>query len=192
MSARHPAPALFLDRDGVIVENRASYIRSWADVAIYPQALAALARIRHTPYRIVIVTNQSAVGRGIISLAAAEAIGARLLEVIRRAGGRIDEVLMCPHAPEDACDCRKPLPGLLLQAAARHPIDLARSIMIGDALTDVAAGQNAGLADTILLHTGRGLAQAARAEAAALRPFAQFADLAAALAARQALLLPPG
>jgi histidinol-phosphate phosphatase family protein len=67
-------PALFLDRDGVINENRANYVRSWADVALYPQALRALALVRDLPYKIIVVTNQSAVGRGIISLAEAEAI----------------------------------------------------------------------------------------------------------------------
>lgn len=183
-------PALFLDRDGVMIENRANYVRSWEDVEIYPQALQALAAIHQTPFKIIVVTNQSAVGRGLISLATAEDINEQLLAIIRAAGGRIDDVLMCPHAPAADCDCRKPRPGLLRQAAARHRLDLPRSILIGDALTDLAAGQNAGLADTILLLTGRGQAQAARPEARDHQPFTQFPDLAAALAARRARLLP--
>ena len=75
-------PALFIDRDGVIIENRASYVRSWDDVEIYPQALEALARIRSSQYKIVIVTNQSAVGRGIISRNTADSINEKLVEEI--------------------------------------------------------------------------------------------------------------
>lgn len=153
-------PALFLDRDGVIIENRANYVRSWADVEIYPQAMAALARIRATPYKIVVVTNQSAVGRGLVSLAEVEEINRRLWRVVAEENGRLDAIYTCPHAPEADCVCRKPRPGLLLQAAADHNLDLSRSIMIGDALTDMQAGQAAGCAQLILLRTGRGLAQA--------------------------------
>ena len=149
-------PALFLDRDGVIIENCSNYVRSWADVELFPQALAALAAWRDSPYRIILVTNQSAVGRGHISRATAEAINDQLLDVIRDAGGRVDAVFMCPHGPDDGCDCRKPRPGLLLQAAAALDIDLSRSVMIGDALSDVAAGRAAGVSQAILLRTGRG------------------------------------
>ena len=83
-------PALFLDRDGVFIENRANYVRSWEDVEFFPQALAALARIREIPHKIVVVTNQSAVGRGIISLETAAALNERILQVVREANGRID------------------------------------------------------------------------------------------------------
>ncbi len=152
-------PALFLDRDGVINENRANYVRSWADVELYPQALRALALVRDLPYKIIVVTNQSAVGRGIISLAQAEAINAEIVTAVAQQGGRIDAAYLCPHAPDDNCDCRKPRPGLLLRAAREHGIDIGRSLMIGDALTDLAAGQAAGVAQTILLRTGRGEAQ---------------------------------
>jgi D-glycero-D-manno-heptose 1,7-bisphosphate phosphatase len=153
-------PAIFLDRDGVIIENRANYVRCWADVEIYPQALQALAAMRTTPYKIILVTNQSVVGRGHITLAEAQAINDRLWHEIERENGRLDAVYMCPHAPEDNCTCRKPRPGLLLQAAADLHLDFSQSIMIGDALTDLQAGQAAGCAQTILLRTGRGQAQA--------------------------------
>jgi len=176
-------PALFLDRDGVIIENRANYVRSWDDVEIYPQALAVLARIRAIPYRIIVVTNQSAVGRGIISYSVAASINERLVEEIERANGRIDAVFMCPHAPEEACVCRKPEPGLLLQAAQALSIDLERSIMIGDALTDLEAGQAAGVGSLALVTTGRGAAQAQLPEMERLNQVAIFDTLADALAA---------
>jgi D-glycero-D-manno-heptose 1,7-bisphosphate phosphatase len=153
-------PAVFLDRDGVIIENRADYVRSWDDVEIYPQALEALAQIRDSPYKIILVTNQSAVGRGIIPLSTADAINKKLVQEIEQANGRIDAVFMCPHAPDVGCNCRKPQPGLLLQAAAMLPLDLSGSIMIGDALTDLEAGRAAGVGRLALVRTGRGAAQA--------------------------------
>jgi D-glycero-D-manno-heptose 1,7-bisphosphate phosphatase len=153
-------PAIFLDRDGVIIENCPNYVRSWADVVIYPQALAALAKLSKLPYKIVIVTNQSAVGRGLISLSSARAINDRLIEEISQHGGRIDGVFMCPHAPDDGCDCRKPLPGLLLQAQQALSLDLSRSLMVGDALTDLLAAQAASVGRAALVRTGRGAAQA--------------------------------
>lgn len=174
-------PALFLDRDGVIVENRADYIRTWDDIEIYPQAIAALAQIRDSGYKIIIVTNQSGIGRGLIRLDDANAINARLVEEIEATGGRIDGVFMCPHAPDENCGCRKPKPGLLLQAAAQFNIDLDRSIMIGDALTDLAAGQGAGVRRVALLRTGRGNAQSRLTEAARFQPMLIYDDLAAAL-----------
>lgn len=174
-------PAIFLDRDGVIVENRSEYIRSWADVKVFPRALEALATLSVSPYRIIIVTNQSAVGRGHITTETAEAINNRLLDVIREAGGRIDGLYMCPHAPEAGCSCRKPLPGLLLSAAEDHDLNLEKSIMIGDALTDVQAGQAAGVRLCIMLRTGRGREQECLPEVASLPSFLVFDDLLKAL-----------
>ncbi|MDJ0753681.1 MAG: D-glycero-beta-D-manno-heptose 1,7-bisphosphate 7-phosphatase [Ardenticatenaceae bacterium] len=151
--------AIFLDRDGVIIENQAAYVRSWADVEIFPQALVALRRLAELPYKIMIVTNQSVVGRGIIELAAAEALNQRLVEVIEQAGGRIDGVYMCPHAPETRCACRKPQPGLITEARNDWHIDLSRSIMVGDAVTDMQAGLAAGVGHLIMVTTGRGRVQ---------------------------------
>lgn len=152
-------PAIFLDRDGVIIENRDHYVRSWADVEIFSQAVEALIGARHSAYQIILVTNQSAVGRGHISYATAEAINEQLVSLIRRAGGRVDAVYMCPHGPNDGCSCRKPGPGLLLQAADELNIDLDNSVMIGDARTDLQAGQAAGVGRSILVRTGRGRQQ---------------------------------
>jgi D-glycero-D-manno-heptose 1,7-bisphosphate phosphatase len=152
-------PAIFLDRDGVIIENRQNYVRSWKDVAIFPQAVSALSRIRTSPYKVIIITNQSAVGREIITPQAAEAINHRLLAKLARAGCRIDGVFMCPHAPEAQCACRKPQPGLILQAAQALSLDISRSWMIGDAWSDLLAGHNAGIRQNVLVRTGRGLEQ---------------------------------
>ena len=175
-------PAIFLDRDGVIIENRPEYVRSWEDVFIYPQALSALAQASRSRYKIILVTNQSAIGRGIISFQTGVEINDRLVNIIQAAGGRIDGVFMCPHAPEENCDCRKPRPGLFLQAAQALSLDLENSIMIGDALTDLQAAQAAGITRAILVRTGRGAEQALLPEAIQAGPFSVCADLAEALA----------
>lgn len=152
-------PAIFLDRDGVIIENRANYVRDWSDVTVFPDAIKALSNPKLENYKIVIVTNQSAVGRGIISIEAAEEINQRLVNSIRDQFGRLDGAYLCPHSPDDKCGCRKPKPGLLLQAANELSLDLKRSWMIGDAWSDVQAGQAAGVRGAIILKTGRGTEQ---------------------------------
>lgn len=163
-------PAIFIDRDGVIIENRADYVRTWRDVSIFPDALTALARLAASPYKIVIVTNQSGIGRGLIPPRTAEQINQRLLGIIHAAGGRIDGVYLCPHTPEENCACRKPRPGLILQAGRELSLDLSHSIMIGDALSDIQAGQAAGISRNVLVLTGRGYDQSQLPEAASVQP----------------------
>lgn len=181
-------PAIFLDRDGVIIENRPSYVRSWEDVHIFPQAVEALVKLSSSSFKIVIVTNQSAVGRGIIPLEVAWDINHRLVKVLEKAGGRIDALYMCPHAPEEECDCRKPKPGLLFQAAEALSIDLKQSIMIGDALSDILAGQAAGIPQTALVLTGQGSKQVQLPPPIGIEPYEVYETLADALEG----LIPPG
>lgn len=173
-------PAVFLDRDGVIIENRDGYVRQMDNVAFIPGALEAIVRLRATPYRIVIATNQSPVGRGLMALESLQAINRHIVAAIEGAGGGLDGVYVCPHTPEDGCDCRKPRPGLLLQASRELGIDLHRSVMIGDALSDVQAGLAAG-ARSLLVLTGRGAEQAKMHEANGLEELRTFADLPAAI-----------
>lgn len=163
------------------MENRTSYVRDWGDVDIFPQALQSLAKVSGSPFKFVIVTNQSAVGRGIISLEVAREINDRLVETITKSGGRIDGVFMCPHAPKDHCNCRKPEPGLLLQAAEKLTIDLNKSYLIGDALSDLLAGQAAGVKQTILVLTGRGMSQALLLKPKHLKPYLTYDSLSDAL-----------
>jgi len=174
-------PAVFLDRDGVIIKNRSTYVRTWDDVEILPDVLPALALMATRPFKIVIITNQSAVARGLLSLRAAEKINQRLTNAIKKAGGRIDGIFMCPHEPDDNCECRKPRPGLIFQAAEALTLDLKRSTMIGDALTDLQAGLNAGVGKIGLVLTGRGLQQAQSLEVQQMKPFPVFDNLTQAL-----------
>ncbi len=104
------------------------------------------------------------------------------MQEIERFGGRVDGVFMCPHAPEDACSCRKPSPGLLLQAAKELSLDLSRSILIGDALTDLMAGRAAGIEKVAMVRSGRGAGQSRLPEALSLQPFPIYDTLAEALA----------
>jgi D-glycero-D-manno-heptose 1,7-bisphosphate phosphatase len=153
-------PAIFLDRDGVIIENRPGHVRAWSDVAFLPGALDALADLAASPYAVVVVTNQAAVGRGLLTLDQAQALNAGVVRAIRGAGGRIDAAYLCPHRPEEICACRKPRPGLLLRAARELDLCLSDSWIVGDALTDLQAARAAG-ARGVLVRTGRGSAQSA-------------------------------
>lgn len=173
--------AFLLDRDGVLIENRADYIRSWDDVRFIPSGLSAMASLRSSPYRIAIVTNQSAVGRGLLTRAEAEAINQRLVNHVNQAGGRIDGVFLCPHTPEEGCSCRKPRPGLLLQAAEALDLDLRRSILVGDTLGDLQAGAAAGVGTLALVRTGLGAEHEELMAPAGFASVPVYPDLAAAV-----------
>ena len=171
--------AIFLDRDGVLIENRADYVREWSHIQFFPEAIQALAHLHG--YKVVIVTNQSGVGRGLISLKVAHDINDELIKLIKENNGHIDGVFMCPHAPSDQCNCRKPNPGLLLQAAEELSLDLSRSWMIGDAWSDLLAGKAAGVHRVALLKTGRGSDQLLEPRPEGLVDYFVFNDLADAL-----------
>jgi D-glycero-D-manno-heptose 1,7-bisphosphate phosphatase len=148
-------PAIFLDRDGVLNENRADHVKSWSEFRLIPGAIDALIALARLDLPIFVITNQAAINRNEVPQAVIDEIHERFATIARRAGARIDGIFFCPHTPDESCSCRKPRPGLLLQAAALHDIDLRRSIVIGDAHSDIVAGRRAGCR-TILVLTGRG------------------------------------
>ncbi len=152
-------PAVFLDRDGVICYNRSDYVKSLDEFVFLPGALAALHRLAALPHAIVVVSNQSAIGRGLVSRQIVDAINQQMVAEITAHGGRVDAIHLCPHRPDEACSCRKPRPGLLLRAAEEMHLDLAQSYVVGDALADVQAALAVG-ACPILVLTGRGRTQA--------------------------------
>ena len=147
--------AVFLDRDGVINENRRDYVKSWDEFVFLPSALPSLRRLARTPFTIIVVSNQSSINRGLVSLSEVNRINERMVKEMREAGGRIDDVYICPHRPDEGCECRKPKPGLLHRAADEWSIDLASSYLVGDALSDMQAALAAGCAPILVL-TGRG------------------------------------
>jgi D-glycero-D-manno-heptose 1,7-bisphosphate phosphatase len=150
--------AIFLDRDGVICENRSDHVKSWAKFKFLPDAKDSLAALSRLGLPIIVVTNQAAIGRGLVTANVVEDIHERMQAELASHGGRIDRVIYCPHRPEDACRCRKPEPGMLVQVAQEMGIDLAQSYLVGDASTDVIAGNRVGCR-TFLVLTGRGFQQ---------------------------------
>jgi histidinol-phosphate phosphatase family protein len=106
-------PAIFLDRDGVIIENVPDYVRKPEDIRFLARTFEALRKVAHRDFAVVVVTNQSGVGRGLITLCEAENLNESVMRKIREEGGRIDKAYLCPHAPDAGCECRKPKPGML-------------------------------------------------------------------------------
>ncbi len=180
-SAGRRRPAVFLDRDGVLNQNRADYVRTWEQVVFLPGVFEALQRLAASPFAVVVITNQSAVGRGLMTAEGLAAIHRAIVRQVQQAGGRIDAVYACPHRPEDGCNCRKPRPGMLLQAAVDLAIDLEQSYLVGDARSDVQAGLAAGCRP-VMVRTGRGLKQMTGLAADGLIGTPVVADLAAAVA----------
>lgn len=159
-SSHSRRPAIFLDRDGVINENRADYVKSWEEFVFLPGSTGALRALAHVSAPIVVVSNQSAIGRGLVGHETVEGIHRRMRAAICEEGGQIDAVYYCPHCPGEGCCCRKPRPGLLLRAADELMIDLERSYFIGDAIGDMEAAMAAGCSPILVL-TGLGCAQGA-------------------------------
>jgi len=135
-------PAIFLDRDGTLIHDT-GYIRDWRQVEIITGVGEALRKVQDF-YPLIFISNQSGIGRGIITDEEARQVHERTVELLADWQIRLDGVYYCPHVPDDHCVCRKPAPGLLLQAALDMQIDLARSIMIGDKPSDIQAGKAAG------------------------------------------------
>ena len=158
-SPRPLRPAAFLDRDGTIIEE-VNYLTRPEDLRLEPGALDALRRLREAGYLLIVVTNQSAVARGMITERELASLHGLLERKLAQGGVRLDGIYYCPHHPDSdlaeyaaSCDCRKPEPGMLLRAAADLGVDLGRSVMFGDSERDVEAGRRAGCR-TALLHHG--------------------------------------
>lgn len=147
-------PAVFLDRDGVINRDSPNYITSWDDFEFLPGSLAAIRRLTASGRTVIVITNQSAVGRGLMGVATLEDIHRRLCRAVADVGGRLAAVFYCPHHPEADCGCRKPKPGLIRKAQRRFDLDLAAAAMIGDSARDVQCGMRAGCGRTILVRSG--------------------------------------
>jgi len=134
--------AVFVDRDGTIIEDR-DYCSDPKDVKIFPGATEALRRLKSNGFKLIIITNQSGIGRGLFTLEQYQAVEA---EVLRQLGdGLIDASYFCPDAPGQQCNCRKPATGMVYAAAREHQLDLSRSFLVGDKEADVECGHNAGV-----------------------------------------------
>ncbi|MFM2066149.1 MAG: D-glycero-beta-D-manno-heptose 1,7-bisphosphate 7-phosphatase [Pseudomonadota bacterium] len=135
---------VILDRDGTLNEDSDDYIKSVDEWVPLPGALEAVARLNQEGWRVVLATNQSGLGRGLFDMATLNAMHLKMNTLLAQHGGRIDAVFFCPHAPEDSCDCRKPLPGLFEKIGERYGVELAGVPAVGDALRDLQAAATAG------------------------------------------------
>ena len=150
-----PTKLIILDRDGTINEDRDDYVKSPEEWVPIPGALDAIARLNHAGWRTVVATNQSGLGRGLFDMSALNAMHVKMNQLLAKQGGRIDAVFFCPHAPADACNCRKPLPGLFEQIGERFGVNLADVPVVGDTLRDLQAGMAVGCRPH-LVRTGKG------------------------------------
>ena len=168
------APVVVLDRDGVINHDSKDFIRTPAEWMPIAGSLEAIARLTRAGWLVFVATNQSGVGRGLITPASLTAIHARMTAAVEACGGRLAGIFWCPHRPDEGSDCRKPAPGRFRQIEAVLGRPLAGSPAIGDSARDLAAARAAG-ARPILVRTGNGAATAASLD----EPVETYADLAA-------------
>ncbi|GIU76359.1 MAG: D,D-heptose 1,7-bisphosphate phosphatase [Bryobacteraceae bacterium] len=153
-------PCIFFDRDGTLIEER-NYLSDPDQVVLIPGAAEAVRLAREAGYLAVVLTNQSGAGRGYFTLEDVERVNARMGELLGREGARIDGIYVCPHAPEDGCDCRKPRTGLVERAVRELGIDVGASWVVGDKATDLELARNAGMRG-VLVRTGYGSEAAAQ------------------------------
>ncbi len=144
--------AAFLDRDGVINRKapEGQYVTRWEEVEFLPGVAAAIAMLNKAGFRVIVVSNQRCVAKGLVTTGEVEALHQKICRELADRGAVIDAVYFCPHESTPACTCRKPAPGMLLTAAKDHRIDLHASWMIGDSAADVAAGKSAGCSTVLI------------------------------------------
>jgi len=152
--------AAFLDRDGVINEDRDDYVKNLSELRVFPYAPDAIRRLTDAGFEVIVVSNQQGVAKGLVSPENLLAIQNEIARLVTQAGGRISGFYYCTHLAGEDCSCRKPKPGLIRRAAEEHGIDLQSSFMIGDSEKDIAAGAEAGCR-TVLVLTSLDAQQAA-------------------------------
>ncbi|MCD6507053.1 D-glycero-beta-D-manno-heptose 1,7-bisphosphate 7-phosphatase [Candidatus Poribacteria bacterium] len=145
--------AIFLDRDGVINEKmpEGQYVTRWEEFRFLPDVAEVIRTFNDMGFLVVVVTNQRGIAKGLYTEEDLEEIHRRMSEEIERSGGRIDAIYYCPHDIHENCNCRKPKPGMILKAAEELKIDLSSSYLIGDSITDIQSGEEAGVGVNILV-----------------------------------------
>ena len=149
------ARVIVLDRDGVINHDSEQFIKSPEEWRPIPGSLEAVARLNHAGFRVVVATNQSGVGRGLLDIATLNAIHERMHKALAQVGGRIDAIFYCPHTADSQCECRKPKPGMLEEIGRRFNVDMTGVPCVGDSPRDLAAAEAVG-AQPMLVLTGKG------------------------------------
>jgi D-glycero-D-manno-heptose 1,7-bisphosphate phosphatase len=147
-------PAVFLDRDGTISED-VGYLNDVSQFRMFPFAAGAIRRLNDANLPVIVVTNQSGVGRGFFAESMVQTVHREMVQQLAAAGAHLTAIYYCPHTSEDECECRKPKPGMIRQAASEHGVDLARSFVVGDRYGDVELAQANG-GQGVLVRTGYG------------------------------------
>ena len=145
---------IILGRDGILNEYRDDHVKAPAEWVPVPGALEAVSRLNHAGWHAVVATNQAGIGRGMIDMASVNLIHAHMNKLMQAQGARLDAVFFCPHTPEEQCECRKPLPGMMVEIGERYGIDLAQVPVAADTLRDLQAAHAAGC-EPHLVRTGR-------------------------------------
>jgi D-glycero-D-manno-heptose 1,7-bisphosphate phosphatase len=144
--------AIFLDRDGVINLERKDYVKSIKEFQIIDDIPKAIRMLKKEGFLVIVITNQSAINRGLMTIKALDEIHNHLQKILKDNNTSIDDFYFCPHRPDENCQCRKPNPEMLVKAAQEYNIDMNESFMIGDSLTDIQAAQKAGCEGILLNH----------------------------------------
>lgn len=163
--------AAFIDRDGVINEER-NYVHRIEDFVLLPGVAQGLALLRDAGFRLIVVTNQAGIARGYYDQSAMDRLHDHLRDQLALQCVALDAIYFCPHHPSGSvkelafeCDCRKPAPGMLLQATKDFDLDLSASVLIGDKLSDVQAGKRAGVGRAVIVESGHEVEDTARQQA---------------------------
>jgi len=146
---------VILDRDGVINEDSDAYVKSTDEWVPLPGSIEAIVRLKRAGIAVAVTTNQSGIARGLFGLAELDAMHSKLAALLAEHGASVDAIFFCPHGPQDDCDCRKPLPGLYVQAAQHLGLSLSDAVVVGDSLRDLQAAVAVG-AQPVLVLTGKG------------------------------------
>ncbi len=145
---------VFLDRDGTIIEEK-DFINSPDEIEFIPGSIEGIRTIRKLGYKIIVISNQSGIGRGILTEKMVKEINDSFIQQLRERDAPIDALYFCPHHPDDDCNCRKPKAGMISRAVAEHKLELEKAVIIGDKLSDIEMGKRIG-AKSILVLTGYG------------------------------------
>ena len=160
MSATAPDKVVILDRDGTVVFDR-EYLADPAGLEFLPGAAEGLRSMNQLGYRLVVVSNQSGVGRGLFSMEALKLMNSRLMEMVQASGANLERIYCCPHRPEDHCACRKPATKLLMDAASELGFEPSSAVVIGDKSSDVEFGRRAGATTMLVAVNGSAASDAA-------------------------------
>ena len=155
MGQRSLQKVVFLDRDGTINHDSPNYIKSRLEFKFVPGSIEAIRELTLNGFTSIVITNQSALARKLISAEELDSIHDMMKKKIGSGGGKITDIFFCPHMPDHGCDCRKPEPGLIFQAQRKYDIDLATAIMVGDSAKDIECARNAGCGQAVLIKTGK-------------------------------------